>query len=822
MPPTKSDDSWTLEEVSATTDTVEYTIDELDPLVGYDIQVRAVNTNGAGRWSATSVGTTEAAPPGAPTGFSATAGDRSAELSWSAPGSDGGGAITRYQYRYSVDAGLSWNPDWSDIPDGDDTDTDAANETSHTLTGLTGGVVHTFQLRAVNAKGASAAAAATATPVSAPGAPTGFSATAGDRSAELSWSAPGSDGGGAITRYQYRYSVDAGLSWNPDWSDIPDGDDTDTDAANETSHTLTGLTNGTTYTIELRAVNSIGEGDQTQTTATPVSAPGAPTGFSATAGDRSAELSWSAPGSDGGGAITRYQYRYSVDAGLSWNPDWSDIPDGDDTDTDAANETSHTLTGLTGGVVHTFQLRAVNAKGASAAAAATATPVSAPGAPTGFSATAGDRSAELSWSAPGSDGGGAITRYQYRYSVDAGLSWNPDWSDIPDGDDTDTDAANETSHTLTGLTNGTTYTIELRAVNSIGEGDQTQTTATLATPPDPPNTFKAARGDRSVALLWQEPGSDGNSAVTRYQYRYSVDAGLSWNPDWSDIPDGDDTDTDAANETSHTLTGLTNGTTYTIELRAVNSIGESQAVQALATPVAPRRGTALVATDDEAYTRPNVPVIIPLLSNDASPPGKRLWITEVSDPANGTATRNADSTLVKYEPDPGFTGTDSFTYTFTDGSQSAMAAASVKVADVDPPVADRPTWEVRLSATEVTEGDFITLSAINTNQDAVLPTDHKFWVTIHIGRTESTADQEDFQVEDSSGAVSSGHDITSTKHHNGGWLYGVRTTAARTSDFARIRFNKNNDGHDTEVLTLWIYVNGILAGSEAITILTEE
>ena len=713
----KSDDEWTQEEVSATTDTVEHTLEGLDPLVEYDIQVRAVNDNGAGPWTATSSGTTQAGPPDAPAITTTTSGTRQVTLGWTAPGSDGGSAITKYQYRHSTDAGVTWNPDWTDIPDGDDTDTDPANETSHTLTGLTGGVVHTFELRAVNAKGASAPAQTTATPVSAPGAPTGLDADPDDRSARLSWTAPGSDGGSAITKYQYRHSTDAGVTWNPDWTDVPDGDDTDTDPANETSHTLTGLTNGTTYTIQLRAVNSIGGSGHTQTTTTPATEPGTPTGFNA---------------------------------------------------------------------------------------------------------ASGTRQVTLGWTAPGSDGGSAITKYQYRHSTDAGVTWNPDWTDIPDGDDTDTDPANETSHTLTGLTNGTTYTIQLRAVNSIGGSGHTQTTTTLATPPDPPSTFKAARGERSAVLLWNEPGSDGNSAITKYQYRHSTDAGVTWNPDWTDVPDGDDTDTDPANETSHTLTGLTNGTTYTIQLRAVNNIGESQAAQATATPVSPKRGTALVATYDEAHTQPDVPVIIALLTNDASPQQEQLWITAVSDPPNGTATRNADSTLVKYEPDAGFIGTDNFTYTFTDGTQSSTAAVSVEVAPTNPPETGQPTWEVRLSATEVAEGDLITLSAINTNQDATLPSDHKFWVTIHIGRTESTADQDDFQVEDSSGAVSKSLDITATKHHNGGWLYAVRTTAGKTTDFARIRFSKNNDGPHTERLALWVYVDGTLAGSEAIAILSGE
>ena len=539
-----------------------------------------------------------------------------------------------------------------------------------------------------------------------------------------------------------------------------------------------------------------------------------------TPGPRSLTVAWDAPDDTGSSAVTGYDLRLiATDATDKSDDDWTQEEVSATTDT-----VEHTLEGLDPLVEYDIQVRAVNNNGAGpwTATSSGTTQAGPPDAPAITTTTSGTRQVTLGWTAPGSDGGSAITKYQYRHSTDAGVTWNPDWTDVPDGDDTDTDPANETSHTVTGLTGGVVHTFELRAVNAQGASAPAETTATPVSAPGAPTGFDAASGTRQVTLGWTAPGSDGGSAITKYQYRHSTDAGVTWNPDWTDVPDGDDTDTDPANETSHTLTNLTNGTTYTIQLRAVNNIGESQAVQAMATPVFPKRGTALVATYDEAYTQPDVPVIIPLLTNDASPQQERLWITAVSDPPNGTATRNADSTLVKYEPDAGFIGTDNFTYTFTDGTQSSTAAVSVEVAPTNPPETGQPTWEVQLSATEVAEGDFITLSAINTNQDATLPSDHKFWVTIHIGRTESTADQDDFQVENSSGALSKGLDITATKHHNGGWLYGVRTTAGNTTNFARIRFSKNHDGPHTERLTLWVYVDGTLAGSEAIAILSGE
>ena len=90
----------------------------------------------------------------------------------------------------------------------------------------------------------------------APGAPQDFTATAGHAEVTLTWTAPESDGGSAITRYQYRHAAGSTVPTGTSWTTVADGSDDGNSAADETSVTVTSLTNGTQYAFEVRAVNS--------------------------------------------------------------------------------------------------------------------------------------------------------------------------------------------------------------------------------------------------------------------------------------------------------------------------------------------------------------------------------------------------------------------------------------------------------------------------------------------------------------------------------------------------------------------------------------
>ena len=196
------------------------------------------------------------------------------------------------------------------------------------------------------------AVAAFASCATVPGAPTSVVATAGNATAHLTWAAPGSNGGSAITNYQVTPFIGT------------TGQTPVLTGSTATSFTVTGLSNGTTYTFKVAAVNSIGTGANSAASNAVIpstaTAPGVPTGLSATAGVGSTYLTWTAP-SDGGSAITGY--RITPSAGSS-------VLTG-------STATTFAFSGLSSASSYTFQVAAINAfgTGANSSASSVITPL---------------------------------------------------------------------------------------------------------------------------------------------------------------------------------------------------------------------------------------------------------------------------------------------------------------------------------------------------------------------------------------------------------------------------------------------------------------
>jgi subtilisin family serine protease len=92
-----------------------------------------------------------------------------------------------------------------------------------------------------------------------------------------------------------------------------------------------------------------------------------------------------------------------------------------------------------------------------------------------------------------------------------------------------------------------------------------------------------------------------------------------------------------------------------------------------------------VAVNDSATTTAGTAVTISVLANDTDIDSGSLTVAGVSDPPHGTAVANANGTIT-YTPDPGYSGSDAFGYTASDGSAvSNVATVSITINPAPPP-----------------------------------------------------------------------------------------------------------------------------------------
>jgi hypothetical protein len=279
-----------------------------------------------------------------------------------------------------------------------------------------------------------------------PDAPTITGVTPGDSSAVVEFTA-GADNGTTINRYEYQVNQEGWVkSTNGTASPI----------------TITGLTNGVTVDIKIKAfasTNSAGNLESlpsSTVSVTPAGVPLPPTALSASGGDQLAVVDFNAAGTDNGTEISNYQVSVNGAGYVALSP--------------AQTSSPVTVTGLTNGQTSTISLKTVTSMGVSAASDAVSVALSppssgggspepeatVPGAPVIGSITTSDAgSATIAFTA-GSSNGADISNYQYRLN-------DGDWV-------ARTPASSASPLILEGLAIGSAYEVSLRAVNTKGAG----------------------------------------------------------------------------------------------------------------------------------------------------------------------------------------------------------------------------------------------------------------------------------------------------------------------------------------------------------------
>ena len=500
-------------------------------------------------------------------------------------------------------------------------------------------------------------------PATAPEAPGNLAASPGTNAGtmDLTWDTPWANGSD-ITKFQVRHAE--GSSPGGTWGDI------DGSGASTTSHTVTGLTSGTEYTFEVRAVNGEGDGAAASVTKT-VLAPVWEFMLTDSNGDAVTQLTEGGASATATVTITN-NVRFSTEqtVTLQW---WG-------ADLGIAN-----IAGAGGATTLTIPAR--QASGTLSIHAPQGTddryqsPITKP-----LTATHGGTeigSIDLTFVDDEPPPVVSITQAPTEVTEGEGIELEIEFDrgasqvTIVLYAVTDADSALSGAlppiFLLTGETGETLlFTTDDNSVQNDGArevtfalalnpdspspytlGDTSSVTVTVRdddTPPLAPENLRAQAGNTEAHLSWRAPPPstpDHGQPVLHYEYR--VKAGMGSFGNWAMIPNSD------ASTTSHTFTGLPNDTLHTFEVAAVNVAGRGAAAQESVTPidgVAVSFGVASLSVDEGGSATvtltlaeaPTASVTVPLVAA----PGAGLDSNDYSG-VPASVTFNAGETSKSFE-----------------------------------------------------------------------------------------------------------------------------------------------------------------------------
>ncbi|MEC0232397.1 S-layer homology domain-containing protein, partial [Paenibacillus alba] len=301
------------------------------------------------------------------------------------------------------------------------------------------------------------------------------------------------------------------------------------------SSKITGLVNGTTYFFVVRSLHGgIESVDSNEVSGIPqVAAPDVPMLQSAIAGDGHVNLGWTSVAGS-----TEYHIFNSLTTGSYSTP----------LATVSGSVYAYDAVGLVNGMTYYFVIKASNPGGQSAASneVSVIPQVASPSTPSILSASAENGLVRLTWNAViGSTG------YKVFKSTAAGTY----------GEEVTTVSGSVYSYEVTGLSNGTTYYFIVKASNPGGESAASnEVSAMPKTVPAAPTGIVASAGNGQATVSFAAPADDGGSQITGYE-AIALPGDISLSGTSSPI----------------IFTSLSNGTTYTFKVKAINSAGKSEA-----------------------------------------------------------------------------------------------------------------------------------------------------------------------------------------------------------------------------------------------------
>ena len=419
-------------------------------------------------------------------------------------------------------------------------------------------------MAAVNSVGEGLTVEVSSSPVevSAPDAPEMVVAAPRHLALRVTWEPPGNDGGADITAYRIQWKT----------AGDPYGTPVQVDGASR-MYDITGLDNGTTYSVRVVAVNSVGDGVTYETSEIrrKQNRPRPPRGVLPPPAGEGLLVTWEEPESDGGAEVTAYRLR------------WGD----NDVRGTLPGELTHQITQAPLGIFQVIRVSAVNLGGEGPPLLVTGSPTAPPGPPRRLWASVADGQIDVQWKEPRLKVGNLVYTKTFLFGEPELTGFRVQWKSEGESYSADRQAdvsATALSYQIGSLVNDDVYTIRVAALNAVGQGPAVEISAT------PVETESEA--PQSLGLHSDSQNKSSGSLALWAKWSHAIVNGAestSYRVQWK--AEGEEYSTKRQKiltdpeQLQHRISGVIKGTVYTVRVSAV--LGDDMYGPAIETSAVP-------------------------------------------------------------------------------------------------------------------------------------------------------------------------------------------------------------------------------------------